>query len=206
MKIFYRIIFLIIISSPAFAQKKLSPEDLQRLQKRAVEYVYNFEFYIQQIAQAEKLQDKKADIISALNLFENKATIEVSNLKGIKKKYLISDYLNNSVAKYSERYEVVVIEFLATQIDNLQEKKDENGETYYEGTFKFTQLFCTQKKSLNSTDIENRSFTTCDYGDKTKKKGKVIVRQVTTIQGERWILKLSDITVEETTVLNSIAK
>lgn len=206
MKRFFRVLILLIISSNAFGQQKLSSEDLLRLQKRAEEYVYNFEFYIQQIAQSKLTQYKKADIISAINLFESKATIEVSNLKGIKRKYLISDYLNNVVAKYSERYGVVVIDFLATKIEKLKQKKDENGEIYYEGTFSFTQLFCAQKKFLNSLDAEKRSFAACDYSDKTMKKGKTIIRKVTTITGERWVLKLSDITVDETTDLDSLSQ
>ena len=210
MKHFFRIIILLLITIPAFSQQKLSPEDLQRLQKRAEEYVYNFEYYIKQISKMENMQDKQWDIIAALNLFESNANIEVSNLNGNKYKYLISDYLKNVVAKYSQWYEVVVIDFTVTEIGKLKQKIDVNGDTIYEGTFKYTQLFCAKLKSFNKTDIENRSFSACvnsDYSDKTVKKGKVIVRHVTTIEkGESWIMKLSDISVVETSELNSPTK
>lgn len=194
MKALFCFLFIFIFSVPVFSQKKLLPDDLHRLQKQAEEYVYNFEEYVKNIPRA---QHKEWYIIPALNLFEPKATIQVSNLNGNKKQYLLSSYLNNVVAKYSERYSVVVIEFLATKIGDLHEQKDKNGEIYYEGTFKFTQFFRAQKISNSTNDVEKRSFV-ADYTDVTTKKGKVIVKQVTTINGEQWVLKLSDISVEET--------
>jgi len=203
MKNIFCFLFIFIITIPCFGQKKLSEDDLKYLQKRAVEYVYNFEFYIQQIAQTKLLQDKKLDIISALDLFENKATLEVSNLNGNKKNFSISDYLNNIVAKYSDKYGVVVIDFQATKIEKLKQKKDDNGKIYYEGYFYFTQRFCAQKKILVRNDIEKRTFGVCDYSDVTVKMGTVNLTKITTIKGELWVIKLSDITVLETTELDS---
>lgn len=202
MKIFFQILILFAICAPIYSQNKLSPEDLAIMQKRATQYVLNFEYYIKTIAQTKEMEGKKKDIICVLDLFENNATIEVSNLNGTKKVYPISYYMNNVVAKYQQRYSVVVIEFLTIEIGKFKEKEDENGEIFYESTFKYTQLFCAQKSGLRYTEYEKRSFATCDYKDKSKKRGKVIVKKVTTINGESWLLYLSDITVEETTELN----
>jgi len=199
MRIFNNIILFVFISTSLFGQNKLSEEELKIFQVRAVEYVSIFEFYIKQIAQSKSLESKNADILAASNLFDEKATIEISNLNGTKRKLLLTDYLSKVVARYSEKYEVVVIDFVAAKIENLKEKQDKNGKIYYEGTFKFVQHFYAERKSINSSSVENRKFT---YGDVTHKKGKIILKQVTTVIGDQWILKLGDISVDETKPLD----
>lgn len=180
----------------AFAQDNLSKEELDLFQKRAVEYVFNFEYYLQQIAQSEKTEDKNWDIKAALDLFEEKTSIEVSNVNGKKRHYPVKDYLSNVVAKYRDKYDIVVIDFEATKIENLKEMRDDQGKIYYVGSYKFIQHFYAEKKSSPSSGLENRKFV---YGDVTSKKGKIFLKLVPTIGiGEEWILKLGDVEVDDT--------
>ncbi len=204
MKLFCCVILFITISTSSLVgQKKLSQEELVMFQNRAIEYVYLFEYYIKQIGQTNSSESKNAEIIAALDLFEEKATMEVSYLnkdnKISKSKKPIKNYLYN-LARLSEKYEVVVIDFEATKIENLIEKQNRDGVIYYEGNYSYTQSFYAEKKSITSSDIENRKFK--PGGDVTVKKGKIILKQVNTVIGDQWILKLSDISVEETKPLD----
>jgi hypothetical protein len=202
MKLFcFVILFLTISTSSVVGQKQLSEEELVMFQNRAIDYVVLFEDYIKNIGQSNSSESKNAYILAALDLFEEKATMEVSYLNKDKKisisKKTIQNYLYN-LARNSLKYEVVVIDFEATKIENLK-KQNKNGVIYYEGNYSYTQRFYAEKKSITSSDIENRKFV---IGDVTSKKGKIILKQVTTVIGDQWILKLSDISVDETKPLD----
>jgi len=204
MKLFcFVILFLTISTSSVVGQKQLSEEELVMFQNRAIDYVVLFEDYIKNIGQSNSSESKNAYILAALDLFEEKATMEVSYLNKDKKisisKKPIQNYLYN-LARLSEKYEVVVIDFEATKIENLIEKQNRDGVIYYEGTYSYTQRFYAEKKSITSSDIENRKFK--PGGDVTIKKGKILLKQVTTAIGDQWILKLSDISVDETKPLD----
>jgi len=199
MKLIRNILIYFAITCPAFGQSSLSKEDLSLLQERATVYVQQFEYLIPKIAISKSFDEKSACIKQISDYFLDDATIEVSNLNGIVKKPLLIDYLKNTVSKYSDRFELVVIDFYATKIEKLREKTDRDGNKYYEGFFSFHQRFCAQKKSIKSFDLENRTFTYCD---ETVKRGKIKVFTAITIEGEKWFVKLGDITVEKTTAIN----
>lgn len=199
MKLFCVILIFIAITCPTYGQSSLSIEDLTLLQKRATVYVQQFEYLIPKIAISKSVDEKSACIKEISDYFLDDATIEVSNLNGKVKKPLLIDYLKNIVSKYSDKFELVVIDFYATRIEKLNEKTDRDGNKYYEGYFSFHQRFCGQKKSIKSFDLENRTFTYCD---ETVKRGKIKVFRAITIEGERWFVKLGDITVEKTSAIN----
>lgn len=202
MKGAFLILFFLLCSNAVFCQHDLKQEDIERLQHRGKEYVKNFEDFIVDISSTKTDEGKLAPIHSAYDLFESTATIEVSNrITNKRKKYSIKEYLMDVVRNYSNHYGAVVITYVNIVADwkNLQAIKDRNGEDIYVGSFSFKQCFCAGKNAILNSDIEKRNFEQCDaYKDCTKKRGEIIVRKVTTVKGERWILKLGNITVVET--------
>jgi hypothetical protein len=189
-------IFLTVSSDALFAQNALAGEDLERFKKRAVEYIDNFQNLIKDMVATKDPEDKKEDITAILFYFIENSKMEVANLSGNNRKVLLKDYLTNSVAKYNERFAMVVLEFDVAQneLEEFIEKRDSNGEIYYEAAFTFVQIFKAIKNPVVN-DVEHP--LKYDVSDKTKKRGVIIVKKGMTITGEKWILKLGDISVEE---------
>ena len=203
MKYLLFILFFLSANNLLATPDKLSSEDIKRLQDRAIKYVGEFENFIKEIGETNSIDNKQTLIAAASYLFESKATIEVSNIKtSDKSPRPIKIYLSN-LLKLSRKYGIITIKFSHVYVDDkekLKEKTDENGNTYYEGYCSFKQCFCatqTDGMTLNN-DIEKRPYTSCTYGDCTVKKVKIVVTKVTTVKGERWVLKLSNITIIET--------
>ncbi len=148
---------------------------------------------------------KQIFISTAYAMFEPKATIEVSSKseKGvIVNKHPILKYLN-SLAKLTKKYKIITLTFKAGFVgtEMLKEKRDDKGNIFYEGSITIKQCFCASNSiSLNGGDVETRKFTRdCSaYGDCTTKKVKIVAKQILTIEGERWIVMLGDISVVET--------
>lgn len=197
-------ILLLFFTCLAFGQKKLAPEDLQRLQKNAEKNVVAFEKLVADIAIGRDTA-KQIFISTVYAMFEPKATIEVSSKKEntvTKNQYPILKYLNN-LAKLTRKYKIITMTFKAgfVETEKLKEKKDEQGNIFYEGSITIKQCFCASNSlTINNNDVELRKFTTdCSaYGDCTTKKVKIVAKQVLTIEGERWIVMLGDISVVET--------
>lgn len=196
---------LVMLSQIAFAQQKLTESELSTLQNRAKGYIVEFEGFISDIANRNTKDSEKDILISAASkLFESNAIIEISNVNGAISKRAIPTYLQN-LRRLSQKYGVIVISFtnMYFDVNDLEEKKDKYGNTIYKGYASFKQCFCADLKRSNSVDynsIDSRKYTTdCSaYGDCTHKKIEVVIQKVVTIKGERWVVKLGDISVVET--------
>lgn len=207
MKFLFKTLLLLIISYSAFGQENLSTEDLQRLQKNAEKKVISFEKLVSDIAMGKDDATKQIYIKTAYAMFEPNATIEVSNKteksETINKSPILK-YLN-SLSKLNKKYKIITITFKAgfVKIEKLKEKKDAEGNIYYEGSITIKQCFCSTNSLLAAEEIERRQFTSdCSaYGDCTSKKVKIIVKQVITIEGERWVVMLGDISIVETNAI-----
>ena len=184
------ILLLLLVPNLLSAQKTLSKYELDNFQKKALEYVGNFQSYVIDLAQKRK----QTTIDLAMHLFDPAAKISVS---GNNKPYDIYDYLSNVVPGYGKRNSIVVIKFEASKIDNLVQKKDAKGDVYYEGTYSFTQLFGANKKAPLTNNGERPRIDHFDYSDVTHKTGKIIIKKLITIEGAKWIMKLGDISVKD---------
>lgn len=181
------------------------PEEIQELAQEKIEMFTNLVLRVATTpsdgSDASK-EMKEWTIDQVISLFTEDAVVETSNKNNdIKNDWPISKYMNDIVGNYSNRYQVLVMEFEAvTAFDNWEEKTDKNGKVYYEGKFSYTQRFCGKKigGEIKSFEIEEVKTPKFDYCDTTIKEGKAIVYSYQTFNGVIWQLKLDDIKVLQT--------
>jgi hypothetical protein len=189
---YYRYFFILIFfannSIALFGQITLSEADKQAFEVQAKRKIKSFEYNIKQIL--NDVTNRSTWIEESARLFKPNATIEVAGKKSGITKHLIANYLNIVIPKYSQKYSVVVIDFIAIRIGDFKEMKHANGKIYYEAEIEFKQRFCRSEDKSKGGELSE-----FDYCDTTDKKGTIVLEQKTNRKGNYWQLLLGDIKV-----------
>ena len=190
------VLFSFTIVPNAFAQqmsedgvKTLSQEQLDGFREQAIKTINDLEKFVQVIANKKNSLDKKNDAIElALDLFiSDTTTIEISSLSSNKTNiYPIGGYLAR----------LKLLPYLSVKITwykiylGTQFVKGPNG--YYYGSATFLQKF----EGRSNNEMGN-------YTDVTKRHIIIVLKKLDLLNGDsktnKYVLKLGDIKVEETT-------
>lgn len=193
---------LICLSFCQIGYNQIPESELPKFQEKGLRLVESFTESLSVLVTTTDQKLKDVYIKNAISRFQKDATIEVSNGRtGDISSYQIEDYVRNTVVKYTVKYKIVVISFEAIELSKFKEKKDENGNLYYECKFKFVQVFSAAKDQLGESGLEGGNVK-WSYVDRTKKKGRIIVKETYGPTGKEWQVSLGDIEVEETELLN----
>lgn len=189
----FAVLFFVQIATMANAQDeevKLTDEDLKQFKERVGIMIDDFQDYLSIIGSKEKPKNVKDYYVEqTLDLFINKGekvTMEVSSTKRkYPYEYLIKVYLQRLA---NLRYAKVKIEQAQTfHISNFYKV----GENKYRAAATIFQKFCGYNK-YGDNYVKR-------YCDVTKKTIEIHIYLVEDLYGKRWVVKLGDVSVADTT-------
>lgn len=194
MKSLYCILFpLLFFNVNVYGQKILDPAQLEDYNEQAKQKLATVKNSFSKIANRDvkgSIKDLHISLVS--QLFKEGAIVQVSSTNGSLIDYSINKYLKH-IKNY--HYQTVIMEYVVEgEYFSDFQKVIKNGEVQYVATAKVVQRFCGFLENRTSN-----SFNDCDYSDITEKEIEVVLEKVTTyVEGERWVIKLGDITVAST--------
>jgi hypothetical protein len=194
-----KIIFLFffsLVSLSLMAQEgepELTDAQKRAFEKQAEKKVKLLTFYISGIvnkALESGTRDKYVRL--AVGLFTETAKIQVSNSAGIQD-VKVREYFETRIRKtYDEKFETTVIEYAPEAFSISSFEKDPNDPYVYWAVATFAQTFRAKKKGDSGVEIN----------DWDRKAVNIKLQLDVSMYGVRWIMYLSDVTVQESRKLN----
>jgi len=205
MKIF-TITSILFISAAINAQKlELRQEEKVAFKQRAKRMIELFTESLSIIPSFspdtdERILRDKA-IRNVLRLFTTDATMQLAYANSTFSKPIPMAIYLNSLTNYEAKQELVHIDIIDFTVEDVEPHPTELGK--YIVRFEFVQRFSKKKNFVQTSDILNEKFETIlwDYVDVTTKNGTGVIEKVTTQEGTKWIMLLSDVEAKDIEVV-----